>query len=236
MDELLGFDWRKAWIDYNASREPPGDASYWDARAKEFAHYAGTSSYGETFINYLDLAPKQSVLDMGCGSGTLALPLAGAGHRVLAADFSEKMLTLLKQTVTEQELHGIRVLKLDFNAPWEEWEAAGLSEDSVDVAIASRSTMVKDLWEAFEKLERVARTKVAMTLSTEFGPRETRQIGTRADGASSFLPDSVFALNVLFQMGRHPELRYIDSPKKNSDGSSRLIRWAFLTWHPPQTL
>ncbi|MCL2807642.1 MAG: hypothetical protein FWD27_05730 [Coriobacteriia bacterium] len=115
---------------------------------------------------------------------------------------------------------------------WEDdWKAHGITDKCVDVAIASRSTMVEDLWLAFEQLSRVARRKVAVTLATEFGPRTTKALGEVVSGMS-FLPDYIYGLNILFKMGYHPELRYLHSDKKEDDGSIRNIQWAYISWNP----
>ncbi|MDR2106021.1 MAG: class I SAM-dependent methyltransferase [Coriobacteriales bacterium] len=185
----------------------------WNERAEEFARHAGASVYADAFIDYLALPPAQHILDMGSGSGTLAVPLARAGHRLLAADFSPRMLEVLEQRATDEGLANIRTTLLDFNAPWEQWETAGITEGCVDVAIASRSTMVDDLAAAFEKLERAARTKVAVTMATEFSPRGIKRTGRSYENDPDFVPDFIFALNILLQTGRYPELRFIDSYK-----------------------
>ena len=44
------------------------------------------------FIEKSGLKCGESVFDMGCGSGTLCVPLAEDGYTVFAGDFSEKML------------------------------------------------------------------------------------------------------------------------------------------------
>jgi SAM-dependent methyltransferase len=232
---LLGVDWREAWLEHNKARKAPDGPEYWSGRAKDFARYAGTSAYADILIDYLELQPNQSILDMGSGSGTLAIPLAKAGHQVLAADFAPGMLESLECAAQQEGLEEIGTVLLDFNAPWEEWEAVGVTEGCVDVALASRSAMVDDLGEAFCKLERAARTKVAMTIATEFGPRGTKLMEADDKGELLAVPDFIFAVNLLFQMGRYPELRFIDAHKVSEQGPPQFIRWAFISWaalHP----
>jgi len=43
------------------------------------------------------IPPDSRILDVGCGHGRLAIPLAEAGHRVVATDVSRAMLDLLEQ-------------------------------------------------------------------------------------------------------------------------------------------
>jgi hypothetical protein len=142
------------------------------------------------------------------------------------------MLDTLGCRSRAEGLTGIRAALLDFNTPWEEWEAVGVTEDCVDIALASRSTMVEDLGEAFEKLERAARERVVVTMATEFGPRGIKRMGETHEGDPCFVPDFIFAINLLFQNGRYPELRFIDSYKNDTPGAPRLIRWAFISWCP----
>ncbi len=237
MKDLMGIDWRSAWIEYNRSRKAPDDAEFWNGRAKSFSHYSGISSYAEAFIDYVDPEPDSSFLDMGSGSGTLAIPLARSGHRVLAADFSTAMLSALNESAQAENLGTIKTLQLDFNAAWSDWQAAGIGEKSVDIAVASRSTMVDDLWAAIEKLERVARKKVAMTLATSLGPRSTRRLGEPIDGANgeiNFIPDYIFAMNILFQMERFPTLRFISADKVDKEGAIQKVLWAFVCWQLPE--
>jgi hypothetical protein len=75
--------------------------------------------------------------------------------------------------------------------------------------------MVTDLGIAFDKLERVARERVAVTMSTEFSPRGFKMLGGTIDGgpAGGYVPDHILAMNILFFKGAYPELHYIDSYK-----------------------
>jgi SAM-dependent methyltransferase len=240
LERACSLDWREAWIEHNTARKAPDRVALWDERAKDYARKAGSSPYAGMFIDCLGLEPCQRILDMGSGGGTLAIPLARAGHEVLAADFSPKMLEALEHSAQQEGLDNIRTALLDFNAPWETWEAAGIAEGCVDIALASRSTMVDDLGEAFAKLERAARTKVAVTMATEFSPRaqQPREEGAKGGAGQSaqeavpVLSDYIFAVNLLIQTRRYPELRFIDSYKIDDAGQPRLIRWAFIAWSP----
>ena len=156
-------DWQALWIKYQRLRNKPDNVLDWNARAAEHATRDALSPYAERFIDYLALDPGWSVLDVGCGWGTLALPLAEAGHEVIAIDFAERMLKVVETRMQTEKVTGITTKLLSWD---DDWAVAGITEKSVDVAIASRSTMVSDLWETLKKLNRTARAKVAMTLKS----------------------------------------------------------------------
>ncbi len=48
--------------------------------------------------------PVKTILDLGCGTGNHALPLARRGYRVTGVDFSEEMLTRARQKAAALEL------------------------------------------------------------------------------------------------------------------------------------
>ena len=62
--------------------------AYWNKRAATFTRNA-TSDYERWLMDLLALTEGEEVLDMGCATGTLAVPLARAGHRVHGCDFAE---------------------------------------------------------------------------------------------------------------------------------------------------
>ena len=67
---------------------------YWNKRAATFTRNA-TGDYERWLMELLALEAGEEVLDMGCATGTLAIPLAKAGHRVHGCDFAEAMLAVL---------------------------------------------------------------------------------------------------------------------------------------------
>ncbi len=48
-------------------------------------------------LQMLDRGPGQRILDIGCGSGVLAIPLAQSGHRVLGIDFLSAMIDIARE-------------------------------------------------------------------------------------------------------------------------------------------
>lgn len=89
---LLDADWAGEWRALEQVRGSSDNSEYWDKRAKSFPTVGEHSSYVDEFLRLADVGHGESVLDMGCGTGALAIPLASAGHKVVAADFSQGML------------------------------------------------------------------------------------------------------------------------------------------------
>ena len=75
------------------------DPAYWDGQADAFDdepdHGLRDPATREAWRRLLAEAlppPPADVLDLGCGTGTLSLLLAEAGHRVIGMDFSPAMV------------------------------------------------------------------------------------------------------------------------------------------------
>ena len=65
------------------------------------------SSYIETALDLLEITEGDSVADIACGPGTLAIAAAARGARVDALDFSPVMITTLLNTIKGRGLSGI---------------------------------------------------------------------------------------------------------------------------------
>ncbi len=208
---LTDRDWNAEWMRLQEAREWDDTPEYWNGRSADFAKRAARSGYAERFLEYAAIPAGATVLDVGCGPGTLTLPLARNGHQVTAVDFADGMLARLEEQASREGLAGIRTVK----ASWEDdWGAAGI--DRADVAIASRSIATPDLGAALEKLHRAAREKACLTVAAGSPPRHDVRI-LRALGRRH-APElgHVYCMNILFRMGIMPELRYIRSEKPES--------------------
>ena len=139
--------------------------AYWNKRAATFTRDA-TSDYERWLLDLLALETDDEVLDMGCATGTLAIPLARAGHRVHGCDFAEAMLAILDERTTTESLP----ITCHLLAWEDDWEAAGLGTDSVDVAFASRSLMSGDVPACVRKLDATSRSRAAVVVPDSLLP------------------------------------------------------------------
>jgi len=218
-----GRDWNAEWMRLSDQRRTFHDASYWDRRAAEYSGGRENSPYVAGFIDAMRILPGESVLDVGCGSGTLALPLARAGHAVIAVDFSEGMLEALRRDASEEGLRRVTTV----HAGWDDdWDAAGVP--AADVAIASRSLDVRDLRAALTKLDSFARHRVCVTLPFD-GRLYPDLLAHEAVGRPyKKRGDSGIAVNVLREMGIAPDVRALEHPSVNQyespDGALASLR------------
>lgn len=206
-------EWNEAWKARQADRGAPHDAAFWDERAKSFTTKDAPGSYTDRFLQLAAILPGETVFDMGCGTGNLAVPLGAEGHEVLAADFSPVMLDKLRDALRERDITCVRPLHLS----WEgDWEAAGVAPESYDVCVASRSIATPDLADSLAKLTAVARRRACITLATGVSPRiddaMLREIGVAARPDLDF----VYAIAILSAWGYLPHLTYIDTERADS--------------------
>ena len=174
---------------------------YWNRRAATFTRTA-TCDYELWLMRLLALDPTDTLLDMGCATGTLAVPLARAGHRVHACDFAEAMLAILNQRAAQESLPITSHL-----LAWDDdWQAAGLGENSVDVAFASRSLMAADVQPYICKLDLAARVKAAVVVPGGSLPSADPQLLAHL-GRPAAPPRAVESVKrVLADLGRVPVL------------------------------
>jgi SAM-dependent methyltransferase len=207
-------DWNAEWTRLSDRREVVHDAAFWDRRAPDFRGGDETTPYVAGFIASLRIRPGESVLDVGCGSGALALPLARAGHDVVALDFSPGMLDALRRRASADGLHNVTTI----HAAWDDdWQAAGVG--AADVVIASRSLDVRDLRAALEKLGAFARRRICVTVPAD-GLLFPQLLAHQAVGRPPIKRgDHGIALGVLRQMGIEAELRFLEHSSRSRYGS-----------------
>ena len=128
--------------------------TFWDKMAKRYPHFYEPSMAKDVdFIfrwceSHGVVFKDTSILDIGCGTGTMAIPLAQKGSTVTAIDISDTMLSLLKADAHAYHVdHLITVVQSD-------WESFTPAPD-YDIVIASMTPAVAQA-EHLDKMFHVA--------------------------------------------------------------------------------
>lgn len=211
----------------NGFSSNPGknNPEYWNRRAPSFADHAGKTFYPDSFIKIMNPEPSWTVLDMGCGGGTLALPLAGRVKHITAVDFSEKMIEILR---TESDRRGINNIETIHSGWTDNWEETGIS--TYDVAIASRSLAVDDIRAAIDKLNNAARKRVIISTIVGDGPFDRRMLEAAGRERTQNV-DYIYFYNLLFKMGIFANISFIAEQESktfsNREEAFESYKWMF---------
>ena len=207
MTTILDIDFGRLYREHFAAsggREKPPEA--WDARAAELSREAAGSPYVDEFVRRMDLSGCTTLLDAGCGPGAIALAVAGRLARVWGLDYSRGMLTALGENAAARGLGNVEGILRAWEDDWSDVPAC-------DVVVASRSTLVRDMEDALSKLDAKANRRVYLTslVGGRFVPAEILEALGREHTP---LPDYIYVLNILYRMGRHPRLDYIQTGRR----------------------
>lgn len=204
---------------------PLDKRDFWNGRAREFSGHAASTGYPAAFLRILKPRRSWTVLDMACGGGTLAIPLAGKVKSITAVDFSPRMLEIVEQRCRTGGIANVKTLE----GRWEDdWEELGIGVH--DVAIASRSLHSEDAEGAIAKLNRAARKAVYLATAVGSGPFDQRLL--EAVGREVHLrPDYIFYYTLLYEMGILADVTFIPESNRNAWESREEAladqRWMF---------
>lgn len=206
-------DFAELYRQHMAAVGRPKTPEMWNARAAKLGAETQLGYYGQELIRRMDLSECQSVLDVGCGAGSITLELARHVPHVHGMDFSPGMLGCLHKVA---QTTGQTNLSTQLKSWDDDWHDVPVC----DVVLASRSTAVMDMAAALQKLHRHARQRVYLTslVGGEFA--EARLLGILGRGHRAPLPDYLYIIQILAQMGCQPELSYIDCASPYSEASS----------------
>ncbi len=197
----------------------------WDGKATSFATRNKSAAYIDLFLALLPLEPTMSVLDVGSGPGTLAIPIAGKVETVTAIDFSVGMLEALNKIASEENICNIKTL----HCAWEDdWQAKGIRPH--DIALASRAMGVENLEMALKKIDTYATRYVFLSDrigETPFDVEAFRAVG-RPFAAG---PDYIYTVNILYTLGIHPNISVLtldrETPFNSMEEAIRSYSWMF---------
>jgi SAM-dependent methyltransferase len=215
---LQSIDWNQIWKELRARRTTvQKSASSWGERSSAARRMIREDRYVRDFINIMKPGHDWTVLDMGCGPGTLALPLAPFVTHITAADFSQGLLDVLVEECAARGITNVAAKKL----AWEDdWQTAGV--ETYDAVIASRSLVADDLKEAIVKLDTAARKKVFISTIVHDGPFDRRvfeAVGRPLDVG----PDYICNYNLLHQMGILASVDFIRQDRRKFESPAEAF-------------
>jgi SAM-dependent methyltransferase len=123
--------WREGLIFFAGNADK---AASWDAVAARWNQSQNIDEYGKKACSRIKVRPEWTLLDVGCGAGLLAIPLAKKCRQVTALDVSGEMLKYLRQNSEREHVHNISCLHRAFGTV-----VIGKDVEMHDVVVASRS-------------------------------------------------------------------------------------------------
>jgi SAM-dependent methyltransferase len=198
---------------------------HWDKRAEKMSVTCANPQdpYLTQLIAKMDLSGARTLLDVGCGPGTVCLSLADQLEQVYGIDYSQGMLEVADQRAQAMQLSNVTLKRRAWEESWDELPLC-------DIAVASRSTLVGDLRSAMQKIDRAAKLRIytTHTVSSSFVDVALQQ----AIGRTVIeLPNYIYAVNILYQLGIRARVDFIRGPncQGNFDSYERFcesVSWS----------
>ncbi len=224
--DVTTIDWNRVWAGRRAKRgESKGDKTFWNGRTAGFLKGASETGYADQFMALMNPDPTWTVFDMGCGTGTLAIPLAKKVREVIAVDFSPVMLAALRQRAQAAGLSNITAIE----GQWEDdWSSLGITP--CDCAVASRSLVGDDLRGSIEKLAAFATRRVCIVTVAGDGPFD-RALFNAVGRPLHLGPDYIYNYNMLYSMGIEASIDFIREERnrfyESAEEAIEAMQWMF---------
>jgi SAM-dependent methyltransferase len=228
-------DWNSLWAAEtdHSHWNKVSQKDLWNKRAASFSQRINRVMEGNEGLDKDDYISKMlarievkadwTVLDIGCGPGTLSIPLAKKARSVTALDISSEMLKHLRANAVSNQLNNIRYI----NASYQEAFKDNMIEKQ-DVVVASRSLMSGDMREALSQIAGAARRAAYVTfpiIHLPFDWEVYQAIGRKGKKH----PPYIYIYNLLYQMGIEANVEILYSKVKvqfsSVDEALEQLQW-----------
>ncbi|MFO7693497.1 MAG: methyltransferase domain-containing protein [Vicinamibacterales bacterium] len=204
---LSDIDFAQRYRDHvGRNARPRREASDWDRRAPAMGTRTFESAYTRAFTACVDLTGCDTLLDVGCGPGTISLTLAPRLAHVYGLDYSPGMLAAFAGQAAARGLTNASAILRAWDEDWSDVPMC-------DIAVASRATAVPDFEAAARKLAAKARRRVYLTYPAHgrfVGDDVCRTLGRPREP----LPDYLHVMGILHHLGIHPALDYLSDANR----------------------
>lgn len=193
------------WGEYWRERLEGKKNKDWDKAAPGFYKRTHKEDYNTALFDLLILDEDDTVLDVGCGEGSITVPLSRKVKKVIGLDSSTKMLEYLEKRASQNNADNIEtILK-----PIEEIKYEEIGD--VDVVVCSRSlNAIMPIEDVLGELNRIANKYVFITI---FGPENKkieRDFDKELGKQTEDFPDYNYFFNILFNIGIYANIQRFD--------------------------
>jgi len=220
--------WANAWQDAGKAADrlrpdPKLWQEYWDCMSGRYAeHSKANEAVHQNIINDLmtqgAIRAGDTLIDIGCGPGTYALPLAARQVKVTGLDTSQGMLTTLYDYAYKAALQDNISIRL---ADWHDIASTA----AYDIAFAAKSPAINS-YDSLIKMNKVARRAcclIGFAGKHDISLRRLlweRLLKRPAPGPSF---DIIYPLNILYQEGYRPNLNFVNYGQTHQEPLDYLI-------------
>lgn len=206
IDDPEEIDWAYFWEKKLEAKEDR--KKDWDKAAPNFGKSAIRDNYDKELISKLILDSEDTLLDLGCGEGSISLQLYDKVKSITAIDSSSKMIELYDKKIKKEEIKNIKTIKADIT---------DINIDNIghhDIILASRSLNgILNIQETIANINEIANKYVFITV---FGPNNwkvEKDFYESIDKEYSEFPSHRYLFNILVDMGIYPNIENLDIGK-----------------------
>jgi predicted TPR repeat methyltransferase len=237
-------DWNAMWQEASAhsNSETKYQKDLWNKRAESFSKRINRvtdgregldkDDYISKMLDRIEVKPEWTILDIGCGPGTLAIPLAKKAKSITALDISSEMLKRLKSIADKSGLNNIDYL----NSSWQD-AFAGKKLGKYDVVVASRSLISGDMKSAISDINSMIRQVAYITYPIIHLPLDWEVYKIIGRNGKKH-PPYVYVYNLLYQMGIMANVEILRSKVKvqfpNVEETIKDLQWRTEPFTPDE--
>lgn len=192
-------DWAKFWKEKLEMKKDKNKD--WNKAAAGFHKRAKQDDYHDLLFSKLIIEKTDTVLDLGCGEGSITLPIAKMAKHVTGLDSAEKMLELLNEKAEKENITNINTLQEDLSLISQE------KLGNYDVVLASRSlNSIIPIKETLKEINKIANKYVFITF---FGPENwkiEKDFQEYLGKNPKQFPGYNYIFNILYNMGIYPNV------------------------------